>query len=104
MARERDDRRDDRKRKRKPDDDKPQRRTVTEDLKAKSTQSGPEAMAAVPGSMAEATDAAVYSTGPGAVVAYDYQRTGTYADEYAAQQAVSVEGTPVPGGMANNPT
>ena len=65
---------------------------TTEKLKEKSTQSGQDALDAAPGSMAEAqaaqTEAAVYSTGPGAVVAYNYQREGTYAEDYAQQQQV----------------
>lgn len=71
------------------------KKTTNEELKDKSTQSGPAAMNATPGSMAEAqgsTAAAVYSTGPGDVVAYDYQRTGTYADAYNEQQSVDVSG------------
>ena len=76
-------------------------KTATENLKEKSTQSGPASMDAVPGSMAQAqagtTSAAVYSTGPGDVVAYDYQRTGTYADTYNQQQSVDVSGAALPG-------
>jgi len=92
--------------------------TVTEQLKAKSTQSGEAAMNAVPGSYpAEPANAeAVYTTGPGQAVEYNYTRQGTYADQYASEQqaqqaAVSVQGDRVTGpgqmvtsGAANNPT
>lgn len=72
----------------KPKQDKP---TTTESLKEHSTQSGPAAMAQTPTTMPSADtnpDQApgVYSTGPGEVVVYNYQRQGQYADEYAAQQ------------------
>ena len=86
------------KRHKKPPEPKPKpepAKTTNEELKDKSTQSGPAAMNATPGSMAEAqgsTAAAVYSTGPGDVVAYDYERTGTYADAYNEQQQVDVSG------------
>lgn len=72
-------------------------KTVTEQLKEKSTQSGQDAMNAAPMSYQEATEAALYSTGPGEVVSYDYQRTGTYADEYNAQQQVEVQGQTLSG-------
>ena len=91
---------------------------VTESLKAKSTQTGDQAMNAVPNSFpAEPANAeAVYTTGPGQAVEYNYTRQGTYADQYATeaqaqQQAVSVQGDRVTGpgqnvtsGAANNPT
>lgn len=70
-----------------------QQPSTTESLKELSTQSGPEAMAQTPTQTpAEATAAAVYSTGPGSVVAYQYERTGTYADVYNQQQATTVQG------------
>lgn len=74
-------------------------KTATEHLKEKSNQSGPDAMAATPTTMPDQalTSAAVYSTGPGEVVAYDYQRTGTYADDYNQQQAVDVQGQSLTG-------
>lgn len=78
----------------------PPPQTVTEKLKEKSTQSGDQAMAATPDTRpAEPADAdAVYTTGPGQVVAYDYQRQGTYAEDYAQQQSqVSVQGNPIAG-------
>jgi hypothetical protein len=89
--------------------------TITEQLKAKSTQSGDQAMNAVPNSYpAEPANAeAVYTTGPGQAVEYNYTRQGTYADQYAEQQSqvVTVQGNPVAGpgqivtsGAANNPT
>jgi len=78
--------------------------TVTEQLKAKSTQSGEAAMNAVPGSYpAEPANAeAVYTTGPGQAVEYNYTRQGTYADQYATEQqaqlqAVGVQGDRVTG-------
>ena len=78
--------------------------TVTEQLKAKSTQSGEQAMNAVPGSYpAEPANAeAVYTTGPGQAVEYNYTRQGTYADQYASEQqaqlqAVGVQGDRVTG-------
>jgi hypothetical protein len=92
---------------------KPATPTVTEQLKATSTQTGDQAMAATPSSYpAEPANAeAVYTTGPGQAVEYNYTRQGTYADEYATQQSqVQVAGDPVAGagqvygGAANNPT
>lgn len=72
--------------------------TTTEQLRGKSTQTGEDAMNAAPTSMPEeATQAALYSTGPGEVVSYDYQRTPTYADEYNAQQHVDVPGQTLSG-------
>lgn len=70
---------------------KPPGKTTTEKLKEHSTQSGADAMAATPTTMPSAmTDPdqapGVYSTGPGEVVVYGYERQGQYADEYAQQQ------------------
>ena len=96
---------------------------VSESLKAKSTQSGQDAMGAVPGSYpAEPANAeAVYTTGPGQAVEYNYTRLGTYSEDYAQQQseyqapvppiagygqvltAQSAQGA-VTSGAANNPT
>ncbi len=88
--------------------------TVTESLKAKSHQTDEQAMKAAPGLYpAEPANAeAVYTTGPGQAVEYNYARQGTYAEDYAAQQTVKVQGDPVTGtgaagftpGAANNPT
>lgn len=89
----------DRGKKKKDDDDKKKGKkppsgggppqTVNESLKAKSTQTGDQAMNAVPNSFpAEPANAeAVYTTGPGQAVEYNYKRLGTYADEYAEQQS-----------------
>ena len=94
---------------------------VTESLKAKSTQTGDQAMNAVPGGFpAEPANAeAVYTTGPGQAVEYNYVRQGTYAEDYAQQQVqqvpvqgLTVTGAGAPGytpqaaqqGASNNPT
>lgn len=53
------------------------------------------AMAGAPD--ADAFDDAVYSTGPGEAVMYQYSRQGTYADEFASQQA---EQSAVPAGVS----
>lgn len=91
--------------------------TVTESLKAKSTQSGDAAMNAVPNSTpAEPANAeAVYTTGPGQAIEYNYTRLGTYSEDYAQQQSQAT--APVPriagngqvltsaaSGASNNPT
>lgn len=87
--------------------------SLTEHLKGKSTQSGADAMAATPGMYPpdSPNDPAVYTTGPGTVVAYNYDRQGTYAEEYAIQQsqqdaanpALAGPGQLVSSGAANNP-
>jgi hypothetical protein len=88
---------------------------VTESLKAKSTQTGDQAMNATPSAYpAEPANAeAVYTTGPGQAVEYNYTRQGTYAEDYAQQQmqqvpvqGMTVTGVGAPGytGQANNPT
>jgi hypothetical protein len=92
----------------------PKPKSVTESLKEHSTQTGDQAMAAAPSSYpAEPANAeAVYTTGPGQAVEYNYTRQGTYAEDYAQQQSqqVTVNGNPVAGtgqvmsGAANNPT
>ena len=73
--------------------------TVTESLKAKSHQTDEQAMKAAPGLYpAEPANAdAVYTTGPGQAVEYNYVRQGTYAEDYAQQQTVKVQGDPVTG-------
>jgi len=119
--------RDDRKGRRKEKDDKrddkaeakhksrsPRPGTVTESLKATSHQTDDQAMRAAPGLYpAEPANAeAVYTTGPGQAVEYNYVRQGTYAEDYAQQQTVKVQGDTVTGtgaagftpGAANNPT
>ena len=69
---------------------RPRERSTTERLKEHSTQSGPQAMAQTPATMPASqnpdTAPGVYSTGPGEVVVYGYDRQGQYADEYAQQQ------------------
>ena len=86
---------------------------VTDEMKAMSTQSSQDALNATPGQRpAEPANAeAVYTTGPGQAVEYNYTRLGTYSEDYAAQQSqVMVQGNPVAGpgqmvtsGAANNP-
>lgn len=88
--------------------------STTEDIKAMSTQSGQDALNATPGQRpAEPANAeAVYTTGPGQAVEYNYTRQGTYSEDYARQQSeIMVQGNPVAGpgqvvtsGAANNPT
>jgi hypothetical protein len=88
--------------------------TVTESLKAMSHQTDDQAMRAAPGLYpAEPANAeAVYTTGPGQAVEYNYVRQGTYAEDYANQQTVRVQGDTPTGngaagftpGAANNPT
>lgn len=70
--------------------------SVTESLKGKSTQSGDDAMNATPESYpAEPANAeAVYTTGPGQAVEYNYTRQGTYSEDYAQQQSQAY--APVP--------
>lgn len=90
--------------------------TTTEKLKAASKQSGMDAMNATPGLYpADPANAqAVFTTGPGQAVEYNYVRVdGTGAEEYALAQ--SQQSAPVPpiagyggqavtSGAANNPT
>lgn len=93
--------------------------TVTEALKAKSTQSGQDAMNATPGGYPQdpANADAVYTTGPGEVVSYNYVRVdGSGGDVTPLQSSYTapVAGhgqvlTPaaageMPAGMENNPT
>lgn len=108
--------RDDRQAKRKKDKKTPG--SVTESLKALSKQSGQQAMNATPGGYpADPANAdAVYTTGPGEVVSYNYVRvdgTGDYAPQQSSYTApVAGHGqvlTPaaageMPAGMENNPT
>ena len=132
MARRRDrDRRedhdaDDRKHKRKKPKPKPKHHkpppktpapptTTTEKLKESSKQSGPDAMAATPGFYpADPANAqAVFTTGPGQAVEYNYVRVdGTGAEQYALAQSqqsapvppIAGAGQTVTSGAANNPT
>lgn len=92
--------------------------TVTERIKAQSHQTGDQAMGAAPGSYPRdpANADAVYTTGPGEVVSYNYVRvdgTGDYAPQQSSYTApVAGHGqvlTPaaagdMPAGMENNPT
>lgn len=87
---------------------------VTERIKEQSHQTGQDALNATPGQRpAEPANAeAVYTTGPGQAVEYNYTRQGTYSEDYARQQSeIMVQGNPVSGpgqvvtsGAANNPT
>lgn len=64
--------------------------SVTEDIKAQSTQTGQDAMNAAPGSYpADPANAdAVYTTGPGQAIEYNYVRVnGTGSDNYTPLQS-----------------
>ena len=97
----------------KPPGKKPPGQT-TDEIKAMSTQTSQDALNATPGQHpAEPANAeAVYTTGPGQAVEYNYTRQGTYSEDYARQQSeIMVQGNPVSGpgqvvtsGAANNPT
>jgi hypothetical protein len=123
----RDDREDDRDRKRrrkpkpKPKHHKPKPKpaapptTTTEKLKALSRQSGNDAMMAAPGHYPPdpGNMQAVFTTGPGQAVEYNYVRVdGTGAEEYALAQSeqsapvpsIAGAGQTVTSGAANNPT
>lgn len=90
--------------------------TVTEDIKMQSTQTSQDALNATPASRPDPANAdAVYTTGPGQAVEYNYQRLGTYSEDYAQQQSQAT--APVPAiagngqvltsaasGASNNPT
>jgi hypothetical protein len=78
----------------------PAPKTVTEQLKETSTQSGQEAMDATPTRMGNPDDeAAIYSTGPGEVVVYGYDRQGQGAGEYALQQSSYTAPQPATAGV-----
>jgi hypothetical protein len=112
---------DDRQRKRRKPKPKPKPKppappkTTTGRLKEKSKQSGPASMGAAPGLYpADPPNAqAVFTTGPGQAVEYNYVRVdGTGAEEYAlaqSQQSAAVppiagSGQTLTSGAANNPT
>lgn len=89
--------------------------TTTEKLKASSKQSGTDAMSATPGLYpADPANAqAVFTTGPGQAVEYNYVRVdGTGAEQYALAQSqqsapvppIAGAGQTVTSGAANNPT
>lgn len=76
----------------------------TEKIKKSTTQGecpvitqSPTAAAMAGAPDADAFDDAVYSTGPGEAVMYQYSRQGTYADEFASQQA---QQSAVPAGVS----
>lgn len=90
----------------------------TKRIKAQTVVKGREPMAGTPDKQPQdqPNETAAFSTGPGEAVEYHYHRTGTYADDYAAQaelqQFESQERAPniggpgeiVTSGAANNPT
>jgi len=89
--------------------------TTTERLKENSKQSGPDSMNAAPGHYPAdpANEQAVFTTGPGEAVEYNYVRIdGTGAEEYALAQSeqsapvprIAGAGQTVTSGAANNPT
>jgi len=89
--------------------------TTTEKLKESSKQSGTDAMSATPGLYpADPANAqAVFTTGPGQAVEYNYVRIdGTGAEQYALAQSqqsapvppIAGAGQTVTSGAANNPT
>ena len=89
--------------------------TTTEKLKESSKQSGTDAMSATPGLYpADPANAqAVFTTGPGQAVEYNYVRVdGTGAEQYALAQSqqsapvppIAGAGQTVTSGAANNPT
>jgi len=89
--------------------------TTTEKLKESSKQSGTDAMTATPGLYpADPANAqAVFTTGPGQAVEYNYVRVdGTGAEQYALAQSqqsapvppIAGAGQTVTSGAANNPT
>jgi len=89
--------------------------TTTEKLKESSKQSGTDAMTATPGLYpADPANAqAVFTTGPGQAVEYNYVRIdGTGAEQYALAQSqqsapvppIAGAGQTVTSGAANNPT
>jgi len=89
--------------------------TTTEKLKESSKQSGTDAMSATPGLyLADPANAqAVFTTGPGQAVEYNYVRVdGTGAEQYALAQSqqsapvppIAGAGQTVTSGAANNPT
>jgi hypothetical protein len=91
----------------------PPPKTTTERLKESSKQSGPDSMQAAPGfyPVDPANAEAVFTTGPGQAVEYNYVRVdGTGAEEYAlAQSEQSAPVPPIAGagqipGAATNPT
>jgi hypothetical protein len=118
--------RDDRRHKRRPPRPKPKHHkpkpkppapptTTTERLKALSRQSGPDAMMAAPGHYPPdpGNMQAVFTTGPGQAVEYNYVRVdGTGAEQYALAQSqqsapvppIAGAGQTVTSGAANNPT
>jgi outer membrane biosynthesis protein TonB len=93
---------------------KPEPKTTTERLKEKSKQTGPEAMAATPGLYPQdpANAQAVFTTGPGEAVEYNYVRVDGSQEDYALAQSeqyayvppVAGYGQTVTSGAAQNPT